>query len=108
MGDFDLRPANRESTVEDTVVAWAENNGWFARFMAYRGRRGCRDVDFYGFGCIVMMEFKRPDDGHLSGNQVKERKRMRDAGLTVHVIDAPEQGIAILRGHMETFELLDL
>lgn len=108
MADFDLREADRESTVEDTVVAWAENNGWFARFMSYRGRRGCRDVDFYGFGAIVMMEFKKQDGGQLSGNQVKERNRMREAGLTVHVIDSAEQGIVILRREMETFELLDL
>ena len=29
---------DRESTVEDSVVAWADNHGWIARPMSYRGR----------------------------------------------------------------------
>lgn len=107
MADFDLRPANRESTVEDTVIAWAENNGWIARFMAYRGRRGCRDVDFYGYGRIVMMEFKKPNGGELSPGQVRERDRLAERGLTVHVIDKPEQGIRLLRDWMEAYEYGD-
>jgi hypothetical protein len=108
MADFDLGGSNRESSVEDAVVAWAENNGWFARFMAYRGRRGCRDVDFYGYSSIVMMEFKKTGGGELSGNQINERARMSKAGLIVHVVDSAEQGISILRGQMETFDLLDM
>lgn len=91
---------NLESTVEDTVIAWAENNGWLARFMSYRGRRGCRDVDFYGFGHVVMVEFKKERGGELSAGQVRERKRLADAGITVHVIDTAEEGIALLRGLM--------
>ena len=81
--------SNLESTVEDMCIAWAEENGWISRFMSYRGRRGCRDVDFYGFGRVVMVEFKRPGrkDG-LSENQSRERQRLSDAGLTVHVIDS--------------------
>jgi hypothetical protein len=89
-----------ESNVADTVVARAENNGWIARAMPYRGRRGCRDYAFYGFGQIVLMECKREKDGKLSWNQRKERKRLADVGVTVHVVNNAELGIEILRGLM--------
>lgn len=102
MVDFDQMSNDRESTVEDEVIAWAENNGWFARFMAYRGRRGCRDVDFYGFSQIVMTEFKKSSGGEMSAGQVRERRRMRKAGLEVHVIDQTEDGIALLSRLMST------
>ncbi len=69
--------------------------------MSYRGRRGCRDVDFYGFGHVVMCEFKKESGGELSANQVRERKRLRKAGVTVHVIDTVEDGIALLAGKMK-------
>lgn len=102
MSDFEFTPRNLESSVEDEVVTWAENNNWLARAMQYRGRRGCRDYDFYGFGVIVMMEFKRKGRGTkgLSGSQREERRRMAEKGLTVHVVDCPKQGIAILKEKM--------
>lgn len=90
---------SRESTVEDTVVAWAENNGWIARPMSYRGRRGCRDYDFYKDGRVVMMEFKKPNGGELSGNQVRERRRLALAGITVYVVSDADCGITLLKGH---------
>ena len=93
------RPAALEADVEDAVTEWAENSGWLSRKMSYVGRRGCRDRDFYGFGHVVMIEFKRPD-GTLSGNQKRERRRMEAAGLTVHVIERAEDGIALLRNAM--------
>ena len=92
---------DRESTVEDSVVAWAENHGWIARPMSYRGRRGCRDYDFYRAGRIVMMEFKKPTGGELSGNQVRERQRLAEAGITIHVVNTVCDGINLLKGQME-------
>ena len=67
----------------------------------YRGRRGCRDYDFYREGRIVMMEFKKPAGGELSGNQVRERQRLAEAGITIHVVDAICDGINLLKGQME-------
>lgn len=107
MADFVFNRPELESTVEDTVIAWAENHGWISRFMAYRGRRGCRDVDFYGFHQIVMCEFKRPDDGELSANQVKERYRMFKAGLKIHLIDSAAEGIELLRERMRFYDYGD-
>ena len=59
------RPAVLEADVEDAVVEWAENNDWLVRKMRFIGRRGCPDRYFYGYGHIVMIEFKRPN-GTLS------------------------------------------
>lgn len=95
MDDFEFEAPNLESTVEDNCIAWAEQNGWFARMMKYRGRNGCRDCDFYGHGKIVMVEFKRTG-GSMRGNQIAERERMRKAGLKVHVIDNLHQFIRMM------------
>lgn len=104
MDDYEFQETNRESTVEDTVVTWALNHGWIARAMQYRGRVGCRDYDFYGFGQIVMMEFKKEGRGPkgLSGPQRRERERLARAGLTVHVVDDAKQGVRILKHAMRT------
>lgn len=88
-----------ESNVEQQVSAWAENNGWLDRKMAYAGRRGCRDRDFYGYGAIVPVEFKQKGKP-LRIDQEKERERLRKVGVTVHVIDNVEAGIALLQGFM--------
>ena len=99
MGDFKLT-SDRESTVEDTTVAWAENNGWVVRFMKYRGRNGCPDVFFFGYGRIVMIEFKKSIGGELSWHQIKEHERMEDVGLEVFVYERAENAIAHLRSLM--------
>lgn len=85
----------RELAVEQDVVDWAEKNGFVARKMTYAGRRGCRDRDFYGYGHIVPVEFKRRDRP-LDAHQEKERKRLHEVGVKVHVIDNVEDGIALL------------
>lgn len=86
----------REQVIEDEVVKHAEATGWFSRKMTYAGRRGCRDRDFYGHGKIVMIEFKRPGGGALSPHQDRERERMRQVGLTVHIVSDIDVGIALL------------
>ena len=55
--------ANTESFEEGKAVAWAENNGWIVRKMQYIGRRGCPDRFFFGYGQIIMIEFKRLYNG---------------------------------------------
>lgn len=97
--DFKLT-STLEATVEDTVIAWAENNGWVHRFMSYRGRRGCPDSFFFGFGMIVMIEFKKPKKG-LDRLQIEEHRRLEDAGLRPWVVSKAETGIEILRRMMK-------
>ena len=93
------RPAVLEADVEDAVVEWAENHDWLVRKMRFIGRRGCPDRYFYGYGHIVMIEFKRPN-GTRSAGQVREHRRMENAGLKVHVIEYAEDGISILKNAM--------
>lgn len=84
-----------EANVEQAVVDHAEGTGWVVRKTKYVGRRGCPDRHFYGYGTVVVVEFKRPS-GKPDPHQARERERMRNAGFTVHVIDEAAQGIYIL------------
>lgn len=95
MDEFNLT-SHRESTVEDTVIAWAENNGWVVRLMSYRGRRACADTFFFGFGRILPIEFKRPS-GSLSANQVREHERLARVGVNIPTFSDAETAIAYLR-----------
>lgn len=63
----------------------ATARGWINRKMAYPGRRGCPDRWFFKDGDMVVVEFKAPD-GALSPIQTREIRRLRHAGLTVHVV----------------------
>jgi len=93
--DFKLT-STRESSVEDEVIAFALNNGWLHRFMSYRGRRGCPDSFFFGYGKIVIMEFKKAGK-NLDPLQVKEHARLNAAGVAVWTIDRASVGIDILQ-----------
>lgn len=76
----------RELALEGDAVDHAEREGFVARKTVYAGRRGCRDHDFYGYGHTILVEFKRrgrPLDPH----QERERKRLAEVGVKVHVID---------------------
>lgn len=84
-----------EADVEGPVSDWAEANGFLSRKMQYIGRHGCRDRDFYGYGHVIPVEFKRPR-GAPRIHQKREIKRMADVGITIHVIDNVEAGIALL------------
>lgn len=87
-----------EAEIEDDVVAWAEARGWLVRKMQYPGRRGCPDRWFFKGGRLVIIEFKRPRTGRLSGNQGRERDRYAAAGFTVHVIDDRDTACLLLEG----------
>ena len=95
MADFKLT-SHRESTVEDTVIAWAENNGWVVRLMSYRGRRACADTFFFGYGRILPIEFKRPT-GARSAGQVREHARLAAVGVHIPTFNDAETAIAYLR-----------
>jgi hypothetical protein len=90
-----------ESDPEDETIAWAENNGWIARMMSYRGRRGCPDVFFFGYGKILPIEFKKPNGGRLSAGQVEEHKRLRNVGVIIPVFDTSKEAINYLKKHMD-------
>lgn len=90
---------DRESTVEDVVITWAENNGWVVRMTSYRGRRGCPDTFFFGYGVVLPIEFKKKG-GKLSPNQVREHRRLAEVGVIVQVFDDAGDAIDYLRYFM--------
>ena len=80
--------------VQNPVTEYARRNGWLARRMSYIGRHGCPDTWFAKAGRVIVVEFK--DRGKpLQLHQEREIKRLRKAGLTVHVIDNAEAGYAL-------------
>ncbi len=70
-----------EAAVESPAVHLAQTYGWYSRKLQYIGRRAGPDRLFYGHGRIVLIEFKDPEDGELSGLQRNEWKRLEDAGV---------------------------
>ena len=85
-----------EIDVETAVCHYATEQGWLVRKIVYPGRRGAPDRHFYKDGRLVIMEFKRPSGGVLSGNQKREHERLRLAGFPVHIVRSFEQAKAIL------------
>ena len=89
-----------DSEIEQKIVAWAENRRWISRKLQYVGRVGCPDRLFVGYGHVIFMEMKAP--GKMpSLSQITEHNRFADAGVTVHVIDDVEDGVAVLRFCMD-------
>ena len=98
--DFDFKQRTLESDEESVAVAWAENHGWIVRKMQYRGRRGCADRFFFGYGQIIMIEFKRPEDGMTSENQNQEHARLESVGCPVFVFYTSDGAIDFLKRRM--------
>ena len=92
------RSRELESSVEDDVVAWAENRGWLVRKMQYPGRRGCPDRFFFRDGKLVIIEFKRPKKDEADPLQVREHRRYREAGWQVHVVNDRDEAVRLLGG----------
>ena len=86
----------REDEIEDECVAIAEADGWLVRKMAYVGRRGCRDRDFYKDGVLLMVEFKAPGEKPRK-DQAEEHKVLKANGFDVHVIDNVDDFRRLLR-----------
>ena len=92
-------PRELEASVEDDVVAWAENRGWLVRKMQYVGRRGCPDRFFLRGGNLVIVEFKRPGRNKADPLQVREHRRYAEAGWKVHVINDRDEAKRILSAY---------
>lgn len=103
MKEFGFSRRELEIDEEATAVAWAENNGWIVRKMQYVGRRGCADRFFFGYGQIIMIEFKRLKDGvrsETSENQSIEHRRLIEVGCPVHVFYTSNSAIDFLKRRM--------
>ena len=87
-----------EASVEDDVVAWAENRDWLVRKMQYPGRRGCPDRFFMKRGRLVVIEFKRPKKTEADPLQAREHRRYAAVGFPVHVINNRDEACMLLEG----------
>lgn len=76
-----------ESNVEEKAIKRAKERGFLYRKVKWIGRRGAPDRLFSRADTgPFFVELKAPGKP-LQPHQVREIKRLRDAGMTVHVID---------------------
>lgn len=86
----------RESQIELPVVARAEAAGFYVRKASWVGRRSAPDRIFSRKDRgTVWIEFKRPGEDATLAQQM-EHKRMREAGMEVHVCDSIDDAMRIL------------
>ena len=85
----------RESAIEGKVCHDAEAEGWFQRKLSWIGRTGAPDRFFAKEGRVVLIEFKAPGEVPRA-DQVREHKRLRAAGVEVHVVDNVADGHRVL------------
>lgn len=82
------------SDVQNPVTQYAKEQGWLARRMQYIGTNGCPDTWFFKDGRVIICEWKR-DGKDATLQQKRQHKKLRAAGMTVHVIDNYEDGCAL-------------
>lgn len=86
----------RESAIENAVVARAERAGYYVRKVGWLGRRHAPDRLFARVDRgQVFIEFKRPGQSARRGQEI-EHKKMRKAGIEVHVCDSIADALDIL------------
>jgi len=84
-----------ESQIENPVVDAAKANGYQVRKVCWFGGRNAPDRLFMKPGRGFFIEFKAPGEAPRPG-QVREIRRMREAGFEVHVIDNLEEGLRLV------------
>lgn len=84
-----------ESAIEDFVTDEAEKDGWVVRKLKWINRRNAADRFFAKEGRIVFIEFKAPGEKARPG-QENEIKKLKDAGVEIHVCDNPLTALNIL------------
>lgn len=86
----------REAGIENGAVIRAERAGYFTRKVRWPGRKHAPDRVFAREDRgTVWIEFKAPGEEARPG-QLREHKRMRAAGMEVHVCDNLEDALRIL------------
>ena len=77
----------RESALERQCVRAAQARGWLVRKLKWIGRDGAPDRVFFRGGKVMWLEFKAPGE-EPKPIQLREHKRMRSHGASVHVVDS--------------------
>lgn len=94
--------------VQNPVTRYARSLGWYARRVSFLDRRGCPDTWFFrkredGSLRLLICEWKRPDGGRLSVQQVRRIEELRSIGAEVHVISTADEGRALFNKVEEEF-----
>ena len=86
-----------EDYVELNVVDIAERHGRFVRKVIWQGRKNAPDRVFAhkSYDRDIWIEFKAPGESPRAGQAVEHRK-MRAAGMEVHVCDRIDDACRIL------------
>lgn len=85
-----------EAGIENPVVKRAQRAGYFVRKVQWVGRVGAPDRLFARKDRgQVYIEFKKPG-GEARRSQREEHRRMREAGIEVHVCDNVHDALRIL------------
>jgi hypothetical protein len=87
----------REREVEAHLVRETKRAGGDTRKVKWIGRVGAPDrlLLFINYHCLV--EVKKPKGGVLEAHQMREHKRLRDAGIPVHTAYTKEEVDALIR-----------
>ena len=86
-----------EANVEEKACKRAKERGFLFRKLKWIGRRGAPDRLFSRADTgPFMVEIKKPG-GTLDPHQVREIKRLRDAGIRVEVIDSIEAAYELFK-----------
>lgn len=86
-----------EKDIERKVVQEAKNAGWLSYKFTSPNYRSVPDRIFVKDGTAVFIEFKRPG-GKLTGGQVREIQKLREAGMHVFVCWSVQEALDALRG----------
>lgn len=92
-----MAKTKREIQIERDSCDYGEARGWFEVKLEKCSKDGMPDrlLSRRPEG-VILIEFKRPDDGELSDAQIRRHKELRDHGVTVYVVDSLEQAKKIL------------
>ena len=91
-GKIDMKT---EAQIEAAACRWAKEQGWLVYKFTSPARRSVPDRMFIQGGHTVFIEFKRPG-GKLTEGQVREIKRLQNAGASVHVCYSVQEAKEVL------------
>jgi hypothetical protein len=86
-----VNPNPLEKVIEEKVCDYAKSQGWLVYKFTSPARHAVPDRLLLRNGRVIFIEFKRGGE-KPSPPQEREHKRLRDAGITVYVIDNVEDG----------------
>ena len=92
-----------EGSLQRYFKSACTKEGILWRKIKFEGQRGCPDLLIAYKGKIVLIELKSPNKkGRLSEIQIRQIKKFKDVGITVHVVDNKDQIDNVIREIVKT------